>query len=274
MDTKLIKNLLAGMSYGQSEYDKLLWKPKHDTDYTVRIIPYKYNIDFPFFDIIIHEKLGPGFKFYNSPATFGEYDPIIEYGEKLKQTGIKEDKALAQQFLGKKKTLCLIIVRGEEDKGVLIWQMPSGVKKQIFTFIANEDFEDITDPINGHDLKVKLNSPKGTGGKFEWAITPRPKKTPTTEDKNMMEVIKNNQPKFEDIWHAEPADKLTKVLANYLKTNTDKDSQDFNKEDSGNLSKNDTNVNDESTKKVEPPKVTTNAKKIEDFDSLFESKKK
>ena len=70
-----------------------LWKPtpgKHQ----VRIVPYKFDKDNPFIELYFHYNINN--KTYLSPQSFGRPDPIVEFEDKLKRMGDKEDWKLTQ----------------------------------------------------------------------------------------------------------------------------------------------------------------------------------
>jgi hypothetical protein len=95
-----------------------LWKPtpgKHQ----VRIVPYKFNKDNPFIELYFHYNVNN--KTYLSPQSFNRPDPIVEFADKLKRMGDKEDWRAAKQMEPKLRTFVPVIVRGEEGEGVRFW---------------------------------------------------------------------------------------------------------------------------------------------------------
>ena len=57
-----------------------------------------------------------------SPTSFGEKDPIAEFARQLRQSNDKENWRLAKQLDPKMRVFVPVIIRGEEDKGVRLWQ--------------------------------------------------------------------------------------------------------------------------------------------------------
>ena len=95
-----------------------LWKPtpgKHQ----IRLVPYKFNKDNPFIELYFHYNINN--KSYLSPQSVGRPDPIVEFSDKLKRMGDKEDWKAAKQMEPKLRTFVPVLVRGEEGEGVRFW---------------------------------------------------------------------------------------------------------------------------------------------------------
>ena len=60
-----------------------------------------------------------------SPETWGEKDPIALFAKKLREEYSKENYLLAKKLDAKTRIFAPVIVRGEEDKGVRLWQFGS-----------------------------------------------------------------------------------------------------------------------------------------------------
>jgi hypothetical protein len=78
-----------------------LWKPtpgKHQ----VRLVPYKFNKENPFIELYFHYNINN--KSYLSPISFGRPDPIVEFADKLKRMGDKEDWKAAKRMEPKLRT--------------------------------------------------------------------------------------------------------------------------------------------------------------------------
>ena len=95
-----------------------LWKPtpgKHQ----VRIVPYLFNKENPFIELYFHYNINN--KTYLSPSSFGRPDPIVEFADKLKRMGDKEDWKAAKKMEPKLRTFVPVLVRGEEGEGIKFW---------------------------------------------------------------------------------------------------------------------------------------------------------
>ena len=112
-----IRGRLNKLQNTQKKSDNL-WKPtpgKHQ----VRIVPYKFEKDNPFIELYFHYNINN--KTYLSPQSFGRPDPIVEFADRLKRMGDKEDWKAAKQMEPKLRTFVPILVRGQEGEGIKFW---------------------------------------------------------------------------------------------------------------------------------------------------------
>lgn len=168
----------------QSEASKNLWKPKEGVQY-VRIVPYKFNPGVPFIELKFYYKLGG--KTYLAPCTFGKPDPIMEFVETLRASGVQAQRELAKKLEPKPRTYVPVIVRGEEALGVRYWGFGKLVYKQLLKLMVNTKmWGDITSLTEGNDLEVefhKISKKKTKDGQIipDTSITPDPRKTPVVD---------------------------------------------------------------------------------------------
>jgi hypothetical protein len=187
-----------------------IWKPQPGTQ-IVRLVPYKFNPENPFIELQFYYNLAG--KTYLSPATFGKPDPILEFCNRLKKTGNKEDWILARKMEPKLRTYAPIIVRGLEGEGVKFWGFGKMVYQEILKIMADPDYGDITDITKGHDLNVEFKAAIAGGKTFpETSVRAKPAKTPAVDpDRKDLVAILNNQtditnlftlPEYEDLKQA------------------------------------------------------------------------
>ena len=117
IDLNAIRNRLNSLQTKVTKTDNL-WKPQPGKQ-QVRILPYVHNPSNPFIELYFH--FGFGGKNIISPSSFGEADPILEFAEKLKATGDRNDYQLSRKLTPKMRTYVPILVRGEESEGVKFW---------------------------------------------------------------------------------------------------------------------------------------------------------
>jgi hypothetical protein len=188
-----IKNRLKSLQSNESSVKKTddVWKPAPGA-HTVRIVPYMHNRENPFIEMYFHYNVGK--KTYLSPVTFGKPDPIVEFAEKLKQTGSKEDWIMGRKLEPKMRVHVPVIVRGQENEGVKFWGFGTTVYQELLAYIADPDYGDITDMQNGRDITVEVKTPEETGKNFQTTtIRIKPKETPVTTDKAVVDLIKNQK---------------------------------------------------------------------------------
>ena len=250
MDLNAIKNRLSQLQTTNNRTSNL-WKPQPGNQ-IVRIVPYKFNKDNPFIELYFHYDLGG--KNYLSPISFGRPDPIEEFAQKLKSTGSKDDYRLGRKVEAKMRTYAPVVVRGEENQGVKFWGFGKTVYQELLSIIADPDYGDITDAVNGRDVAVVFKTAEETGKSFpSTSIRVKPNQTPITEDASLLETLTESQKNITEIYQEQSYEDLTQALNDYL---------------------NGGSSSEEETKEEEKPAVaeasTYDSKKTSDaFDDLF-----
>ena len=189
-----------------------LWKPEPGKQ-TIRIVPYQHDRANPFRELYFHYDLGK--KNYLSPVTHGKADPVVEFAEKLKASGNSDEWKLGKKLEPKMRTYVPIVVRGKESEGVKFWGFGKTVYTELLGVIADPDYGDISDPMNGRDVLVEFTPSEG-GGYPKTAIRVKPNVTPLTEDKNVAEMVAKNQPDLSNIFKEPSYDELKEALENWL----------------------------------------------------------
>ena len=213
MDINAIKKRLSQLKDTNTRTSNL-WKPEPGTQ-QVRIVPYKFNKDNPFIELYFHYDLGG--KNYLSPMSFGRPDPIEEFAQKLKGTGSKDDYRLGRKVEAKMRTYAPVIVRGEENQGVKFWGFGKTVYQELLSIIADPDYGDITDAVNGRDIAVQFKTAEETGKSFpSTSIRVKPNQTPITEDASLLESLTENQKNITEIYQEQSYEDLTQALNDYL----------------------------------------------------------
>ena len=213
MDISKIKERLTQLQKTTSTKDNF-WKPEPGKT-QIRIVPYKFNKDNPFIELFFHYNLGNN-KTYMSPVSFGRPDPVAEFADKLKSTGNKEEWIQGKRHEPKMRTFVPVIVRGKESEGVKFWGFGKLVYQELLGVIADPDYGDITDPMNGRDILVEFTPSEGAGQFPKTTIRVKPNVTPLTEDKNVAETVAKNQVNLSDIFKEPSYDELKEALANWL----------------------------------------------------------
>ena len=252
IDLEAIKRKLNQLQTTGARRDNL-WKPEPGKQ-VIRIVPYQHDRNNPFQELYFHYDLGK--KNYLSPITHGKADPVVEFCEKLKASGNSDEWKLGKKMEPKMRTYVPVLVRGKESEGVKFWGFGKLVYQELLGVIADPDYGDITDPMNGRDILVEFTPAEGPGQFPKTAIRVKPNVTALTEDKNVAETVAKNQPNLKDIFKEPSYDELKEALANWL-----------NPEGESNESES----APQAEEKKEP--VTTGVNKVDDvgaaFDDLF-----
>ena len=221
MDISAIRKRLEQLQTSNTKTNNL-WKPQPGKQ-VVRIVPYQHNKENPFLEMFFHYDLGG--KTYLSPITYGRPDPIEEFAQKLRSSGNKDDYQIAKKLMAKMRTFAPVIVRGEESEGVRFWGFGKMVYQELLSVIADPDYGDITDSMNGRDVTVEFISAEEAGKNFPVTnIRVKPNQTPITEDDKLLDKLLNEQPNMQEMYQERSYDDLTEVLNNWLTPSEDESS--------------------------------------------------
>ena len=200
-----------------------LWKPAAGKT-QVRIVPYKFNKENPFIELYFHYNINN--KTYLSPMSFGRPDPIVEFADKLKRMGDKEDWKAAKKMEPKLRTFVPVIVRGEENDGVKFWGFGKTVYQEILGYIADPDYGDITDPTTGRDITIEYVSAEDAGTSYPvTTIRVKPTQTPIMADFEKVKTAMEGQTNITNIYQELSYAELKAVLEGWLNPTGDEGSE-------------------------------------------------
>jgi hypothetical protein len=212
MDLNAIRQRLSALQTSTNKTGNL-WKPDPGQQ-VVRIVPYIHNKANPFMELYFHYGLAG--KNYLSPISFGRPDPVVEFAEKLKSTGDKNDWQMARKLEPKMRTYVPVIIRGKESEGVKFWGFGKTVYQELLGIIADPDYGDITDPVNGRDISVTFTTAEEAGKSFpQTAIRVKPNVTPAATEKAIIEKI-GKQQSLTEIFKEPSYDDLRSALEKWL----------------------------------------------------------
>lgn len=213
IDLAAIRKKLGQLS-GQNSKKNVMWRPEEGSESTVRLIAYPDNDGQPFKELMFYYNIGnnPGLL---APYQFGKSDPIQELITKLRDEGSKESYELAKKLYPKMRCYAPVVVRGEEDKGVRLWAFGKQVYQTLLNYMLDEDYGDITDPLEGRDVRVTCTK---TPGKM-WATTdvrPRGKDSPLSEDSSNSKQWLDNIPDVNDLFELKTYEELERIVNDWL----------------------------------------------------------
>ena len=212
LDINAIRGRLNKLQNTQKKSDAL-WKPTPGKS-QVRIVPYKFNKDNPFIELYFHYNVNN--KTYLSPISFGRPDPIVEFADKLKRMGDKEDWKAAKAMEPKLRTFVPVVVRGQENEGVKFWGFGKTVYQEILGYIADPDYGDITDPNAGRDLTVDYISAEDAGTSYPTTtLRVKPNQTPLAEGGDLQKFL-DNQTEITELYSELSYAELKNVLEGWL----------------------------------------------------------
>jgi hypothetical protein len=220
MDINAIRGRLNKLQSSQKKSD-LLWKPKVGST-QLRIVPYKFDKDNPFIELYFHYNVNN--KTYLSPQSFGRPDPIVEFADKLKRMGDKDDWKAAKAMEPKLRTFVPVLVRGEEHQGVKFWGFGKTVYQELLGYIADPDYGDITDPTGGRDITVDYQSAEDAGTSYPVTkIRIKPNVSNLSDDVDQAKGYIANQTEITDLYSELSYDELKGVLNSWLNPDASED---------------------------------------------------
>ena len=220
MDLNVIKQRLESLNKqsnnsGGGNNNNLFWKPSIGKQ-LIRVVPSKYNKANPFSEMMFYYGIGSK-RVMASPANWGEKDPIMEFAKQLRNTNDKENWRLAKKLDAKVRTFAPIIVRGQEDEGVKLWQFGKEVYQEFLNMAADEEIGDFTDIGEGRDIKLTTVGPDVTGTPYnKTSIGPSLKLSPLAGEEEMIKSLLENQADPMKVFKPIPYDEMKLALQEWL----------------------------------------------------------
>lgn len=232
---------------------------------TVRVVPFKFNKEYPFTEMKFYYGIGSR-KVIASPLNWKEKDPIAEFAKQLRGTNDKENWRLAKKLDPKTRIFAPVIVRGEENEGVQLWEFGKEIYEAFLQMAADEEVGDFTDIMTGRDIKLNTVGPDATGTPYNrTTISPSMKVTPLSSDKATVEKFLNEQDNPLDMYKPLPFDTIKQALQEWL--NPEEEEGDIVSEEPQGF---DDEVAEKKSNYSLSTKANTKKSKSEQFDDLFE----
>ena len=271
MDLNKIKSRLDNLNQAskpkqteKKDYTLVYWKPKAEGKYQIRFVPSKINKDNPFQEIFMHYGVG---KYPIVALTnWGEDDPIVEFSKKLRKSSESENWRLAKQLDPKMRVFAPVIVRGEEDKGVRLFEFSKTIYMELLSIADDEDYGDFTDVAEGFDFVVNASKVQDRSG-FALSLRPKPKQSQLSSDASQIQTWLDNQPILLEERYKYTYDKLKEELQNFISGGEEKE-DDIISEPASDFE--DDSPAKEEKKFTLSTQGTPKKAKSEEFDSLFE----
>lgn len=170
--------------YEETASDSRWFKPKPGVT-TVRVLPpWGRSADGSFF---LAGALHYGFKIGGRDRaivcpSFSDKGrcPVCEFIDKLKSNGGEDLKEVADKLRRRKKYWVNLLVRPKEgseaEPKVQIWGASQKFIDTVMEAFDEEDYGDITDPVEGHDIKVTRKGSGFTDTRYSFTVRPKPSK--------------------------------------------------------------------------------------------------
>ena len=254
----------------KKDYTLIYWKPKEEGKYQIRFVPSKLDTPTkPFQEVFMH--YGDGKFPIVALSNWGEKDPIVEFTKQLRKSSEPQNWSLAKKLDPKLRVFAPVIVRGEEDKGVRLFEFSKTIYMELLSIAEDEDYGDFSDVAEGFDFTIKATKVRDRHG-FSLSVIPKPKQTPLCKDAKQIETWLETQPILLEERFKYTYDKLKEELQSFL-TEGEDDGEDSI------VSEPPSDFEDDKPEKEDKPKNNyklsakdSSAKKakVEEFDKMFE----
>ena len=247
----------------KTDYSTIFWRPTVGKQ-QVRIVPSAYDKKNPFKELKFY--YGITNKVMISPLNFGDKDPIASFAQKLRGGEYDKDNyILAKKLDAKTRIFAPVVVRGEEDKGVRLWQFGKIVYEELLSLAVDEEIGDYTDISGGRDITVETVGPESTGTPYnKSSVRVRLKTSPLSSDSATVEKWLSEQPNPEELFKRYTWDEMKSALEKWLSPEA---------EEEGNItSEPAVEFDDKPSSKFTLDTSNVKKSKADEFDNLFEEK--
>jgi len=224
-----LKAKIQSLSPQKSSGDRqklTFWKPtigNHDVRFVALKDADGNPLSQPFFEVAYYDNSELSEKRFVAPGQFGGEDPLKQVAMELASDRSREAFLLRKKLTPKERYYSAILVRGEEEKGLQIWEMSPQVCKDIYTLLVMPDYadDDVFHPETGFDFTVSVTATDKTfNGHPVKAIklVPRRKASKLVEKKEQREALLKSVPNFHAYFKAQvkSVEELTNIRDNFL----------------------------------------------------------
>lgn len=199
------------------------WKPEVG-EVDVRFLPYKDSNEQPFQEVTYYDNKQLSERRMVVPSQFGCEDPVQELITELKKDRSKEAWKMVKALSAKTRYYAPVLVRGQEEKGVQIWEFSQTICKDIYSILVHQDYreENLMDPHNGYDFTVAATVVPGkTFNGYpvkEIKLTPRRKATKIAKTQAEIDKIVKAIPNLEEHFKGQvrPYEEVKTALEGFL----------------------------------------------------------
>ena len=247
----------------KTDYSTIFWRPTVGKQ-QVRIVPSAYDKKNPFKELKFY--YGITNKVMISPLNFGDKDPIASFAQKLRGGEYDKDNyILAKKLDAKTRIFAPVVVRGEEDKGVRLWQFGKIVYEELLSLAVDEEIGDYTDISGGRDITVETVGPESTGTPYnKSSVRARLKTSPLSSDSATVEKWLSEQPNPEELFKRYTWDEMKSALEKWLSPEAEEEG-DITSETA-------VEFDDKPSSKFTLDTSNVKKSKADEFDNLFEEK--
>jgi len=216
----------GGGGAGGKDRARINWFKPGLGQHNIRFLPYTDKNGQPFQEVGYYDSKLLSDRRFVAPTQFGMEDPVFELLTELKKDRSKEAWKLWKNLQSKERYYAPILVRGEEEKGVQIWELNTKLVRDIYSILAHPDYKDenMMDANNGYDFTVMVTPTDKTfngNAVKEIKLQPRRKPSSLANTEQESEKVIQSIPNLEAYFKAQvrPKDEMMTMLENFLAGN-------------------------------------------------------
>jgi hypothetical protein len=213
--SKMKAKLDALEGKGGGKNNNMFWKPEVGT-HNIRILPAEDGD--PVKELHFHYNMAEKGGVMCPKRNFGDECPICEFATSLYREGTPDSQDQAKKLFVTQRYYAPSIIRGQEERGPVLWSFPKTAYKAIIETILDEDYGDVTDPKKGYDLKVTYvakNFGKGDRVVFD-SLQARPKPTALSGEDSTSAEWMGHEIDVYKIFDRKTSQEVQKVLDTFL----------------------------------------------------------
>jgi hypothetical protein len=190
------------------------WKPE-EGEQVIRIVPTEDGD--PFKDYWFHYGVGETRGFLCPKRNFGDDCPVCAFASQLWNSHTNGDAGAgeeAKKLFAKQRFFSPVVVREQHDTPK-VWGYSKTVYEQLLNMVFDPDYGDITDVMEGNDIRLIYSKPAGR--RFPMTeIRVRPHKTALFDDEDQIKVALDHLPDFGALFERKSSTEVQEVLDQYV----------------------------------------------------------
>jgi hypothetical protein len=205
-------NELSGNTKSGEQKTKINWAKFDIGTYDIRFVPVLdvngNALSQPFFEVAYYDNKELSEKRFPSPSQFGMPDPLKEVAMELAKDRSKEAWLVRKKLTPKERYYAPIVIRGQEEKGLQIWELSPKLCKDIYAILVHPDYaeENMFSLESGYDFTLTVAATDKVFNGYpvkEFKLQPRRKASKLLPKKEQVDAALKQMPNFEAYFKAQ-----------------------------------------------------------------------
>lgn len=223
-----IKQKISSLaSNNKSDKTKINWAKFDIGTYDVRFVPLVDGegnpLAQPFYEVAYYDNKDLAERRFVSPSQYGQADPLKEAAMELAKDKSREAWMVRKKLTPRERYYAAIVVRGQEEKGIQVWEISPKLCKDIYGILVHPDYadENMFSLEKGYDFTVTVSATDKTFNNFpvkEIKLQPRRKDSKILPKKEQVEALLKQIPNFEAYFKAQvkSEEEMIQIRDNFL----------------------------------------------------------